>query len=79
MRTLEAVRYVPEARHILIFIRVLGEEGCQIQMQQDVVTVSQGEGNPGGRKVWRVIQAEEKNLILRWSIRDKLGRELIAR
>ena len=38
---LEAVRYVPEAWYNLIFIRVLDEEGCRIQMQQDVVTVSQ--------------------------------------
>jgi len=29
--------------------------------------------------VWRVIQAERKKLSLRWSFRDKLGRELIAR
>ena len=33
VRALEAVRYVPEARYNLISIRVLDEEGCQIQMQ----------------------------------------------
>ena len=33
MRALEVVRYVPEARHNLISIRVLDEEGCRIQMQ----------------------------------------------
>jgi len=38
----EAVRYVPEARYNLISIRVLNEEGCQVQVQQGVVTVSQG-------------------------------------
>jgi len=42
MRALEAVRYVPEAQYNLIFIRVLDEEGCRIQVQQGVVTVSQG-------------------------------------
>jgi len=39
---LEAVRYVPEARYNLIFIKVLDEEGCWIQRQQGV-TVSQGD------------------------------------
>jgi len=38
---LEAVRYVPEARHDLISIGVFDEEGCQIQVLQDVITVSQ--------------------------------------
>jgi len=33
VRTLEAVRYVPEARYNLISIRVLDEKGCRIQMQ----------------------------------------------
>ena len=42
VRTLEAV-WVPEARYNLISIRVLDEEGCRIQVQQGVVTVSQGE------------------------------------
>ena len=41
VRALEAVRYVPETRYNLISMWVLNEEGCQIQMQQDVVTVSQ--------------------------------------
>jgi len=40
VRALEAVRYVPEVRYNLISIRVLDEEGCQIQVQQGVVTVS---------------------------------------
>ena len=43
MRTLEAVWYVPEARYNLISIRVLDEEGCQIQVQQDIIAVSQGD------------------------------------
>ena len=33
VRVLKAIRYVPEARYNLISIRVLDEEGCQIQMQ----------------------------------------------
>ena len=51
MRALEAVRYVLEAQYNLISIRVLDEEGCQIQVQQDAVTVSHGD---------RVILEEEK-------------------
>ena len=43
LRTLEAVWYVSEARYNLIFIRVLDEEGYQIQVQQGIVTVSQGD------------------------------------
>ena len=38
---LEAVRYVPEAHYNLIFIRMLDEKGCRIQVQQNVITVSQ--------------------------------------
>ena len=34
---------IPEARYNLISIKVLAEEGCQIQRQQHVVTVSQGD------------------------------------
>ena len=41
VRALEAVRYVSEARYNLISIGVLDEEGCRIQDQQDVITVSQ--------------------------------------
>jgi len=33
VHVLEAVWYVPEARYNLISIRVLDEEGCQIQVQ----------------------------------------------
>ena len=36
-------------------------------------------GNPERREVWKVIQAEERELSLRWSFKDKLGREFIAR
>ena len=43
VRALEAVWYVLEARYNLISIRVLDEEGCQIQLQQGVVTVNQGD------------------------------------
>jgi len=43
MRTLEAIQYVSEAWHNLISIGVLGKEGCQIYVQQGVVTVSQGD------------------------------------
>ena len=38
VRALEAVRYVPKARYNLISIRVLDEEGCQIQVQHVVIT-----------------------------------------
>jgi len=34
VQALEAIQYVPEARYNLISIRVLDEEGCQIQVQQ---------------------------------------------
>ena len=40
---LEAVRYVPEAQYNLISIRILDDEGCQIQVQHDIVTASQGD------------------------------------
>ena len=40
VRTLESVRYVPEAMYNLIFIGVLDEEGCQIQVQQIIITAS---------------------------------------
>jgi len=33
VHALEAVRYVPEARYNLIFIRVHDEEGCRVQVQ----------------------------------------------
>ena len=33
MRVLEVVWYIPEARYNLIFIRVLDEKGCRIQVQ----------------------------------------------
>jgi len=39
---LEVVRYVLEAYN-QISIRVIDEEGCQIQVQHDVVTISQGD------------------------------------
>ena len=37
------------------------------------------QGNPERREVWRVMQAEGRNLGSRWSFKDKLGREFIAR
>ena len=40
---LEAIGHVSEARYYLISIRVLDEKGCQIQVQQGVVTISQGD------------------------------------
>jgi len=43
MRALEAVRYILEARYNLISIRMLDEEGCWIQVQQGVITASQGD------------------------------------
>jgi len=49
--TLKVVWYVPEARYNLISIKVLDEEGCWIQVQQRVVTISQDV---------RVILEEEK-------------------
>jgi len=33
VRTLEVVRYVPEARYNLISIRVIDKEECRIQVQ----------------------------------------------
>jgi hypothetical protein len=42
VRALAKVRYVPEARCNLISMGVLDEEGCRIQVQQGVVTVSHG-------------------------------------
>ena len=43
VRALKAVRYVPEARYNLISIRVFDEEGYRIQVQQGVITASQGD------------------------------------
>jgi len=43
VRALEAVRYVLEARYNLKSIGILDEEGCRIQVQQDVITVNQGD------------------------------------
>ena len=51
MRALEVVWYVPETRYNLISIGVLDEEGCLIQVQRGVVTISQGDGNPEKRGV----------------------------
>ena len=80
VRTLEAARYVPEARYNLISIRVLDEEGCQIQVQQGVVTVSQGDRIIlKGEKCGGLYNLKEKKLSSRWSFKDKLGREFIAR
>ena len=38
-----AVQYVPTTRYNLISIRLLDEEGYRIQVQQDIITVSQGD------------------------------------
>jgi len=43
VHALEAIQYVTEARYNLISIWVLGEEECQIEEQQSVITVSQGD------------------------------------
>ena len=43
VRALEVVWYVPKARYNLIYIGVLNKKGCQIQVQQGGVTVSQGD------------------------------------
>jgi len=40
---LEVVMYVPEARYNFISIKVLDKEGCRIKVQQDVITISQGD------------------------------------
>ena len=79
VHALEAVLYIPEARYNLISIRVLDEEGFWIQVQQGVVTVSQGGSNLERREVRRVKQAKGRKLSSRWSFRDKLEREFIAR
>ena len=43
VHALKVVWYVPEARYNLISIGVLDKKGCQIQVQQGIVTVSQGD------------------------------------
>jgi len=43
MRALEAIRYIPEAWYNLISIGELDSKGCRIQVQQGVITVSQGD------------------------------------
>ena len=43
VRALKEVRYVSEVRYNLISIRMLDEEGRMLQVQQGVVTVSQGD------------------------------------
>ena len=50
VHALEAVKYVPEAWYNLISIEVLDEEGCRIQVQRGIVTISQGD---------RVVKCEE--------------------
>jgi len=40
VRALKAVQYFSEAWYNLISKRVLDEEGCRIQVQQGVITVS---------------------------------------
>jgi len=80
VRVLEAVQYVSEARYNLISIELLDEEGCQIQVQHSVVTVSQRD---------RVVLEEEKceslyklnkeNSVRGGVSEDNFGRELIAR
>ena len=42
VHALETARYIPEAQYNLISIRVLDSEGCRIQVQHGVITVSQG-------------------------------------
>ena len=42
VRALEVIRYVPEAWYNLISVEVLDEKECRIQVQQDVIMVSQG-------------------------------------
>ena len=61
---LEVVQYVPEARYNLISIRVLDEEGFQIQVQQDIVTVSQGDRVIlKGEKCGALCKLKEGNLV----------------
>ena len=43
VHVLEAVLYIPEARYNLISICVLDEEGCRVQVNQGIITVSQGD------------------------------------
>ena len=40
VRALEVIQYVLEAQYNLIFIGVLDEEGCQIQVQQGVARLA---------------------------------------
>ena len=43
MRALEPVRYVSESQYNFISIGILYEKGFRIQVQQGVITVSQGD------------------------------------
>ena len=80
VRALEAVQYILETRYNLISIRVLDEKGCRIQMQQSVVTVSQGDMIIlKGEKCEGLYKLKKNKLNSKWSFRDKLRRELIAR
>ena len=63
VRALEAIRYVTEARYNLICIRVLDKER-RIQVQQDVVTVSQEDGvSLKGEKCGGLYKLEEGNSV----------------
>jgi len=65
-------------RHdISISIGVFNEEGYQNQVQQSVITVSQGDMVI--LEVWRVMQVEGRKLSSRWSFNVKLERHLIVR
>ena len=62
--SLEAIRYVSEARYNLISIRVLHEEGWWIYIQQSGVTVSQGDRVIlKGEKCGQLYKLKEENSV----------------
>jgi len=64
MRALEVVRYVSDVRYNLISIEMLDEEECRIQVQQDIITVSQGDGGIlKGEKYGRIYKLKEENSV----------------
>ena len=64
MHALEAARYVLEVRYNQISIGVLYEERCQIQVQQGIITVSQGDRVIlKGKKCEELYKLKEENSV----------------
>ena len=70
VHALEAVWYVPKLRYNLISIRVLDREEYRIQVQQGIITASQGD--------WVIIEGEKRGGLYKLkegnSVRDGLSR-----